>query len=135
MRFYTITLDATDTPKSLYTLIVTSLQDSSQAAELATFQKKFKDIARIIIYPESGNNSGVNGPARIGKGDGLTKVDRIAADAGATDDAAANGFPLLPGIINADLFPAVGVAGVYSTEELYISGETGDIFQLGIVTV
>ncbi len=135
MRFYTITLTATDTPASMYDLIVASLQDSSQAAELATFQKKFKDVARIIIYPEGGNDAGANGPARIGKGDGMTKVDRIAADAGATDDAAPNGFPLMPGIINTDLFAAVGVAGVYNTQALYISGQIGDIFQLGIETV
>lgn len=134
MRFYTITLAATDTPATLKSLIETSL--AGDAAELALFQRKFQNLAYVAIYPESGNNSGANGPARVGKGTGLTKVDRIAADAGATDDAVANGFPLIPGIFYSDIFPPIG-GGVspYSTAEIYFSGETGDVFQIGIVSI
>lgn len=134
MRFYTIQLTADDTPATLKALIEASL--ASDADELSLFQRKYQNIALITIYPESSNEDhATNGPARIGKGVGLTKVDRIAADAGATDDALQNGFPLLPGIFRGDLFPPVNGRGVYSTETIYITGKTNDVFQIGIVTV
>lgn len=133
MRFYTITLPADDTPASLKSLIETSL--ASDSAELLIFQRKYKQIAYIAIYAEIGNESGANGPARVGKGSGLTTVDRVAADAGAADDAVQNGFPLLPGILNTDLFQPVGPTGVYSTETIYFTGKTNDVFQIGIVTI
>lgn len=128
MRFLTITLDADDTPKSIKTL-----------GELT---EKFKNIAYFAIYAETGNdNDATNGPARIGGAQNVNApdnqdVDRVAADAGAEDDAVANGFPLLPGMLYTDLFQPIGAGcGVYSFETIYITGKTGDIFQIGYVLV
>lgn len=132
MRTYTITLAATDTPASLYDLIDTSL--AGDAGEQAEWRRKFNNLAYILIYAEAGNNNGANGPCRVGKGSGLTKVDRVAADAGATDDDKQNGFPLVPGIYYTDIFPPIGMCSPYNPQFIYFSGETGDVFQIHIVS-
>lgn len=115
MHWKTIVLTATDTPATIKDLL--SLTD------------KYRHITRIVLYPEAGNNSGANGPARVGGSD----VDRVAADAGVGDDAYPNGFPLVPGIIESELF-ARAPGGVYHLDLIYITGETGDIFQMGYET-
>jgi hypothetical protein len=115
MRWITFKLTATDTPATI--------------ASLAGLTDKHTHITRAVIYPEAGNNNGVNGPARIG---GST-VDRVAADAGADDDDMPNGIPLQPGIPDYDTLAECG-GGVYSFTHLYISGELGDTFTIGYIT-
>jgi hypothetical protein len=136
MRFYTITLADDDTPVSLKSLIETSLGGAGDETELLRFQRKFDHIQYIAIYPEDVNDvDATNGPARVGSGTGMTKVDRVIADAGAGDDAVANGFPLLPGIMNTELFKPIGSNGVYNSALIFFTGKTGDVFQIGMVTV
>lgn len=110
MRFLRVVLTADDTPATI--------------KALAALTAKFQNIAFIVIYPESGNDvDAANGPARIGGSD----VTRVAATA--------KGFPLLPGIRQGDIFPTAGLGAPYSFGELYLTGKTGDAFQLGYVTI
>lgn len=111
MHWKTIVLTATDTPATIQSLLAAS--------------DKYRHLTRIVIYPEATNNNGANGPARVGGAD----VDRVAADAGVGDDAYPNGFPLQPGIVESELFDRAP-GGVYHLDQIYITGETGDIFQL-----
>lgn len=116
MRTITVTLDADDTAKTV--------------TELASLTTKKDGISAIVIYAEPGNEDDVtNGPARVGGSD----VDRVPADAGAGDDAVRNGFPLQPDTLNPDIFPYVG-GGVYSFDHIYLTGKTGDVFQIHYIT-
>jgi hypothetical protein len=111
MRFIRVTLTQTNV--------------AEQVSTLAGLTSKHKNIARFVIYPEEGNDvDATNGPARIGGSD----VDRVAA-------GGVKGFPLLPGIVRDDLGAAVGMAGPYSLEQLYIMGAIGDVFQIGYVII
>lgn len=107
MRFIRVTLTATDTPATI--------------ASLATLTEKSKFISRFIIYAEDANNvDATNGPARIGGSD----VDRVAA-------GGVKGIPLLPGILYDEIGGVVTGGGVYSFEHIYLTGQSGDVFQIG----
>lgn len=109
MRFIRVTLAADDTPASI--------------KDLAGLTGKFANITSIAIYPEAANEDhATNGPARVGG----SNVDRIAA-------GGVQGIPLLPGIFRGDIFPNGG-GGVYSFEQIYLTGKTGDVFQIGYLT-
>ena len=111
MHWTRVTLTQTDVAENVYTL--------------SGLTSKYRNIVRIVIYAEGGNNDGVNGPARIGGSD----VDRVVA-------AGVKGVPLFPGIADATTFAAAGAAaGVYDLSKLYIMGESGDVFQIGYVTL
>ena len=106
MRFARVTLAADDTPATLKALLALTA--------------KFDFIAFITIFAEPGNeDDATNGPARIGGSD----VDRVAA-------GGVKGIQLLPGILYPDLFPPINGGGVYSFEQIYLTGKTGDVFQI-----
>ena len=111
MHWTRVTLAATDTPSDIKTL--------------ASLTTKYRNIVRIVIYAEDGNNAGANGPARVGASD----VDRVVA-------GGVKGIPLFPGITDTTTFAAAGAAaGIYDFSKIYITGETGDVFQIGYVTL
>lgn len=112
MHWGVIVLAATDTPATLKALLSATT--------------KYRNVTRIVIYPESENNAGATGPARIG-GPAAANVARAAAAADR------KGIPLVPGIKDADTFPYCG-GGVYHLDLLYLTGETGDVFQVGWTT-
>lgn len=106
MRSARATLIADDTPASL--------------TALTGLTEKIDFICTIVIYPEGGNEDhATNGPARIGGSD----VDRVAA-------GGVKGIPLLPGILYPDLYPVINGGGVYSFNHIYLTGKTGDVFQI-----
>lgn len=128
MRFYTITLTATNTPATLASLIEAGIADN----ELTLFQRKKRSVMRIALYSEGGNAAA---GVRFGKGTGLDQVDIVAADAGAGDDAVTNGFPIAPGASDHQLFGPCGHAAPYSCDAIYVAGTLGDVLQVGIVTL
>lgn len=104
MRTVTVTLIADDTPASI--------------ATLGALTAKFKNVLLYRIYAESGNDvDPTNGPARIGGSD----VDRVAA-------GGVKGEPIIPGITN--IYPPAGIAGIYDFAHIYLTGKTGDVFQI-----
>lgn len=105
------------------TLAATDVREDIKTA--AALTSKFKNIVRIVIYAEGGNNDGVNGPARVGD----STVDRVVA-------GGVKGIPLFPGIADATTFAAAGAAaGIYDLGTIYIMGEQDDVFQIGYVTL
>jgi hypothetical protein len=121
MRFFAVKLTATDTPATVFAL------GGAIFASGGVFERKWQNITKIVIYPESTNNNGANGPARVGGSD----VDRVAAG----DDGIPNGVQLLPGIRDTDTFGPAGMSGPYSLKEIYLTGETDDTFTFGILTL
>ena len=110
MRFTRVTLIADDTPATI--------------KALTGLTAKFDFVSYLAIFAESGNeDDATNGPARVGGSD----VDRVAA-------GGVKGVQLLPGILYDQLFPFAG-GGVYSFEQIYFTGKTGDVFQLAYLPV
>lgn len=105
MHFTRVTLAADDTPATL--------------KALTALTSKYDFVNYLAIFAEPGNEDhATNGPARVG----ASTVDRVAA-------GGVHGVQLLPGILYDQLFPFAG-GGVYSLEQIYITGKTGDVFQL-----
>lgn len=120
MRTLTVILAADDTPTSIAALAAlgTALPTAASTPKPASATKLANNLAWFRVYPESVNNVDVaNGPARIGFNN---QVSRVVATQ--------HGTPLLPGI--EEDFPTVGTAQVYNFATTYISGKTGDQFQI-----
>lgn len=110
MHFARITIAADDTPATL--------------KALTGLTTKFDFISYLAIFAESGNeDNATNGSARVGG----SNVDRVAA-------GGVQGIQLLPGILYDQLFPFAG-GGVYSLEQIWVTGKTGDVFQLFYLVV
>lgn len=97
---------------------ITLIADGTPQLMLALGTAKAKNVTWARIYAEAGNTvDAANGPARYGD----KTVDWTAATA--------KGLPIQPGLQPTDLLPC-GNSGIYDLSDLWLSGKTGDIFQL-----
>jgi hypothetical protein len=114
----TVVLDATDTPKTIRALA--ALATAIPATSTRRNTKLANNIVMFTVYPESGNNVGAVGPARLGFDASILR-DATAANC--------HGDPLLPGI-RTDYAPAGGGAAVYNFDTTWLTGQSGDVFQI-----
>lgn len=125
MRTIMVTLDATDTAKSIDYLAGAAGAVNGWADGSADGVKA-RAWAWFRIIPEAGNNNGASGPARITFEKTVTQASFVGSRTTPV------GQRLLPGIA-IDFLPS-GIGALYNANSISITGQSGDVFCIQIAT-